>query len=77
MLLVNCPQATDDDMKHVVALGNVKLVDIRGTSLTDAGLRHLESVEALDTVRLLGTMVTREGMARFQKARPNAVLAQK
>ena len=46
-------------------------VFLRGTQITDAGLVHLKGLTKLQTLGLIGTMVTETGVADLKKVLPN------
>jgi hypothetical protein len=60
---------TDSDLLVVKQFPNLRRVDLSGTRITDAGLKHLEGMK-LDVVNVKGTKVTEQGAARLQEASP-------
>ena len=52
-----------------------KNLSLYGTSITDAGLVHLESLHHLKNLGLEKTTVTDEGVARLRKKLPNCEIA--
>jgi hypothetical protein len=57
-------------MRLLAAFPHLGEVSLRGTSITDAGLKHLAQFKTLKGVVLEGTKTTREGVAEFQRALP-------
>ena len=49
----------------------LEVLNIRGTKITDAGLKHLEGLKQLQELHLEDTQVTDAGIAELQKALPN------
>ena len=54
--------------------GRVCEIDLTGTPLQDADLRHLERLKGLSTLLLDGTTVTDSEVARLQRALPNCII---
>ena len=48
-----------------------RTLQLVNTDVTDAGLKHLETLHGLKRILLRGTKTTREGRAALQKALPN------
>ena len=55
--------------------GEVVVVDLDSTPVTDAGLAHLAGLTALESLRLSNTQVTDAGVAELQKALPNCEIS--
>ena len=54
-------------------LGTIKSlarVELIQQSLTDAGLKHLESLKLIEVLTIKGAQVTDAGLASFKRARP-------
>ncbi len=60
---------TDADLLVAKQFPNLRRVDLSGTRITDAGLKHFEGMK-LDVVNVKGTKVTEQGAARLQEASP-------
>src|SRR5262249_22360996 len=45
----------------------VVFVDLRGTKITDAGLKELKELKSLETLNLLNTMVTDAGLKELKE----------
>lgn len=54
---------------------NLKIVDLGGTRVTDAGLEHLAGLKGLWKLRVTGTRVTDAGIKRLQQDLPNCEIA--
>jgi internalin A len=67
---LSCPQITD---KGVIALSknNLGQVFLRGTQVTDGGIRQLVGMSRLRQLDVRDTKVTAEGCNMFRKLRPN------
>lgn len=65
---------TSAGMKQVAELKNLKSLKLTGKAVTDAWLAELHSLEKLTFLRLYWTSVTKEGIAAFQKARPECTI---
>jgi hypothetical protein len=66
---------TDDDLKCLKELKDLRLLDLSFTQISDKGLVHLESLSQLEVVNDGYTKVTKEGRARLQKALPELKFA--
>ena len=64
-------QITDEGLKEVAKLQNLKLLFLSRTHITDAGLKELAKFQKLEILWLPGTQVTAEGVAELKKALPN------
>lgn len=56
------PHATDDDMTLVTRVRSLRKLLLDRSSVTDAGLAHLDKLENLQILSLFGTNVTDEGL---------------
>jgi hypothetical protein len=52
-------------------LTQLKLLELTGTTVTDAGLEHIRPLSGLQNLTLYRTRVTATGVAELQKALPN------
>jgi hypothetical protein len=48
----------------------LKNLDLRGTNITDTGLKHVQNLKSLQMIGLLGTKVTSAGVKDLQAALP-------
>ena len=55
----------DDQLAHVAAQRRLRLLDLSGSSVTDAGVDHLVGLAELEDLRLQGTRVSDRGVARL------------
>lgn len=62
---------TDDDIPRLWSLQKCCYLDLDDTRVTDAGLRHLEGLSALESLSLYNTGVTDEGLRKLQAKLPN------
>jgi hypothetical protein len=69
----NCThKPSDADLADVAKLTYLDSLDLKGASITDAGLHHLESLRWLDYVILTDTAVTEDGAKRLHEVIPNS-----
>ena len=68
--LVDC-DLLDEDLEVLGRLGQLVELNLQGTPITDAGLKHLVPMRQLRRVWLRDTQVTFEGLKWLEKARPN------
>ncbi len=72
----NCvKKPTDDDLALLKPLTDLCLLDLSGSPITDAGLKHLEGLKYLAYITLTDTAVTADGAARLQQTLPNASIS--
>ena len=69
-LSLGSPTFTDLFAKDLAELKRLKRLSLVGTSVTDAAITHLESMTNLEQLDLRQTKVTKEGVARLEKALP-------
>jgi hypothetical protein len=50
LYLEDCPKITDVGLEHVKDLGVFRVLDVKGTSVTDAGIKKLQ--QAVPTLRI-------------------------
>jgi hypothetical protein len=55
-------QVTDDDLRLIAKLPNLRRISLMETNVTDAGLAHLAGLENVQALCLNGTKVTNAGM---------------
>jgi hypothetical protein len=53
---------TDDGVRHLARLANLRTLDLSGTAITDAGMAVLRDLSRLETISLAGTRVTDSGV---------------
>jgi hypothetical protein len=53
---------SDADLELVASQREVKRLDLSGSAVTDAGLRHLNGLASLESLSLTDTMITDEGL---------------
>ncbi|MCE9555242.1 MAG: hypothetical protein K8T91_17975 [Planctomycetes bacterium] len=63
--LVIFRQLTDEDLRHLAGLRNLKYLSLAGAELNDAGLKHIAAVRSLETLDLSRTHVTDEGLVHL------------
>jgi Leucine-rich repeat (LRR) protein len=56
---------TDEGVRHLARLPQLKHLDLSGTGITDRGLRVLRDLPALETLSLAGTQVTDDGIVEL------------
>ena len=56
---------SDDGLRHLSRLPQLKHLDLRGTAITDRGLDVLRQLPALETISLAQTRVTDDGVAKL------------
>jgi len=57
---------TDDGLKNIPNLENVRVLTLDGSQVTDAGMVHLAGLESLEVLDLTDTAVTDAGWARLK-----------
>ena len=67
---------TDDDMVCLEPLAELATLDLSGSPITDAGLKHLKGLKKLRIVELANTGVTEAGMADLRRSLPDANVGQ-
>jgi WD40 repeat protein len=65
----NARELTDDDVRRLQGFSRLRSVDLRTTSITDAGLKHLESLPDLVGLALDWTKVSPAAIVRLVKGR--------
>lgn len=58
----------------LVNLAQMKVLDIRNTKVTDAGLKQLANLKQLTTLELGGTKVTDAGIKELRTALPKCLI---
>ncbi|HJZ54019.1 MAG TPA: hypothetical protein VKE74_03635 [Gemmataceae bacterium] len=66
----NRPRLTDDDVRRLQGFPRLRAVNLRATAITDAGLKHLESLPDLVELTLDWTKVSPAAVVRLVKDRP-------
>ena len=61
----------DDEATYLRELPNLKILSLRNTQVSDAGLEQLEGLTNLKLLYLNDTQVTPEGVKKLQEALPN------
>jgi Leucine-rich repeat (LRR) protein len=56
---------SDDGMRHLARLPQLKHLDVSGTAITDRGLQVLRDLPALETISLAWTRITDEGVVHL------------
>jgi len=62
---------TDNDLKELHKIQNLKGLDLQGSRITDEGLKEIVKLTSLANVVLSGTPTTREGREVLRKVRPD------
>lgn len=55
-------------MAHLGSMGNLQILDLRSTAISDAGLQHFTELPELNRLDLRHTQVTPAGVDRLVKA---------
>lgn len=66
---------TDAGMEVIAQLPQLESLLLDGVPLTDSGLKHLESLPSLRYLSLRQTGVSPEGLERFQRLKPECIVA--
>ncbi|MCA9770986.1 MAG: hypothetical protein KC466_01175 [Myxococcales bacterium] len=61
--LEHCVRITDDGIRYVASLTNLRELDLRGTAVDGEGLRHVASLKNLETLNLSETRVGDDDLA--------------
>lgn len=67
---------SDEDLKDLHKIQNLKMLDLESTQVTDEGLKEIAKLKDVVSVALSGTQTTREGREALRKARPDLVVRQ-
>ncbi len=62
---------SDNDLKELHKIQNLKGLDLQGSRITDEGLKEIAKLKSLADVALSGTPTTLEGREALRKARPD------
>lgn len=65
----------DSDLIHLQRLRDLKVLDLVGAPVSDAGLRQLYPIKTLIQVSLSNTQVTQQGVEDLKRALPNASIS--
>ena len=57
-------------------LGDLRIVDLEETNVTDAGLKHFINMVWLEELRISGGRVTPDGLNELRRAMPGLVVVQ-
>ncbi len=60
-----CSNLTNAGLKHLEDMKRLRLLNLRGTAISDVGLRSLRSLEKLEGIQLFDTQVTSAGVECF------------
>lgn len=63
--MANRPDVTDDTMKLLADLPDLRELDVNDTAITDAGLERIAALPKLETLRIARTKVTADGVGKF------------
>ena len=67
---LSATKITDEGLKDVAKLRNLKFLDLTETQITDAGLKEVAKLQKLEQLYLIGTKITDAGLmdlAKLQK----------
>ena len=67
-------EITDEVLKKVAKLQNLKKLALTDYKITDAGLREVAKLQKLEELRLEGTQITDAGVAELKKALPKCFI---
>ena len=71
-LTIGGPNLTDDGLKNLRNMKNMVVLNIHGGRFTDKGLRYLEGLTALRTLRIeADNDFSKEALEQLQKKLPN------
>ena len=59
------PDVTDETLKHLQGMANLRELDLNDTQITDAGLEHLSRLTGLQTLKLRATKITDAGFDQW------------
>jgi hypothetical protein len=60
----------DADLVFLKDIRDLKVLDLRGTQITDEGMEKLVTLKSLQSVMLTSSRVSPEGVEKLQQARP-------
>jgi hypothetical protein len=63
-------QITDADLALFQDFPHVQTLDLSNTAIGDAGLAHVAGLTALEDLIVVGTRMTKKGLAAFQRSHP-------
>ncbi len=69
--IVEAEVTTDDALKGIECLPNLRILVLSSSRITDAGLWHLERLIHLKTLCLNSTKITEQNILKFHKTLPN------
>lgn len=62
---------TDSCVADVATLSELRVLDLRGTAISDAGLEYLHTMPNLEQLMITGTRITDSGVRAFEQSNPN------
>jgi hypothetical protein len=62
-------------MEHLKALGQLQVLDLTGTEVTDAALEHLKALNKLEFLYVSQTKITDAGVEKLRQALPNCQIS--
>jgi hypothetical protein len=63
---LTCCELTDDWLKRLEGLTNLRSLSLNGTNVTDAGLEHVKRISSLEDLSLYSTLVTDAGLEHLK-----------
>lgn len=60
--LAGCESLKDDDLQLLSAFPSLQMLQLSGTTISDAGLKHVAALKNLTTLGLIGTKITDAGL---------------
>jgi internalin A len=64
---IDCDNLSDDDLKTVGNLKNLRYLELQSSQITDAGLRHLAELTELTELHLVSETITDEGIRHLAR----------
>jgi hypothetical protein len=74
--LRNLAGVTDDGLRQIGALKNLKVLLLGGTAVSDAGLDRLDGLTKLQIIDVSDSKVSRFGANRFRARHPDMIVLQ-
>ncbi len=72
---INSRSVSDDGMKYLLPLSQLRWLDLEFTSITDRGLAVLSKLRKLEFLDVRGTAVSKNGVTEFGKRVPDCEVA--
>jgi hypothetical protein len=63
--LSGCKQITDEGLKYLINLKNLKNLNLDKTNITDSGLKYIKEIKTLQYIDLTSTKVTDKGIQQL------------